>query len=418
MAGLASDARHHLDDRRGAALGRRIAHYRCRRGYSQRDLAALVGRSESWVSQVERGVRGVDRMTVLRAVADALHAPLGELLAGTPLTGAVHDRSETARELRLLLSAGAAPWLVPTGPVDRGPLAARLAEAAELALRARYDALPALLVGLLTDVEQAARAAPAGERQRCHALSAGTYLVAATALRELGEATTAWVAADRAAHAAERSGDHLRAVACAVHLVRALAGDDRLDQAEHTARGAIRALGPLPTARARSAAAALWVELAVVAARGQESRAAEVALERARVELSHAGGPAPDWPVDLTRVDVVLAEVAVAVELGDAATALRRSVALAAEELDPARALRLKLDVARAHLRRGDNAGVLRAVLEAERLSPPYVRAHPRVHSAVRHLLRTAASPGPGLCGLAERCGLPGPAAGPRLHSA
>jgi transcriptional regulator with XRE-family HTH domain len=47
------------------AVGERIAAYRRRRGLSQAALAGLVGRSESWLSQVERGVRSVDRLSVL-----------------------------------------------------------------------------------------------------------------------------------------------------------------------------------------------------------------------------------------------------------------------------------------------------------------------------------------------------------------
>ena len=38
-------------------IGARVARWRRRRGISQVALAGLVGRSESWLSQVERGVR-------------------------------------------------------------------------------------------------------------------------------------------------------------------------------------------------------------------------------------------------------------------------------------------------------------------------------------------------------------------------
>lgn len=53
-------------------IGERIAIYRSRRGISQTVLAGLVGRSESWLSQVERGVRSVDRMSVLMEMAMVL----------------------------------------------------------------------------------------------------------------------------------------------------------------------------------------------------------------------------------------------------------------------------------------------------------------------------------------------------------
>src|SRR3954454_17324593 len=67
----------------GEGLGRRIRTYRRRRGLSQAALAGLVGRSESWLSQVERGVRSVDRMSVLLDLARVLHVDV-EALVGRP----------------------------------------------------------------------------------------------------------------------------------------------------------------------------------------------------------------------------------------------------------------------------------------------------------------------------------------------
>src|SRR5215475_10609775 len=67
----------HSDDAR--ALGERVALLRRRRGLSQVELGNLVGRSESWVSQVERGARRLDRLSVLRKVADALEVPVADL---------------------------------------------------------------------------------------------------------------------------------------------------------------------------------------------------------------------------------------------------------------------------------------------------------------------------------------------------
>src|SRR5437588_9677985 len=61
------------------AIGENVAFHRRRLGLSQVEFAGLVGRSESWVSQVERGVRAVDRMSVLQKVADVLSVPVAEL---------------------------------------------------------------------------------------------------------------------------------------------------------------------------------------------------------------------------------------------------------------------------------------------------------------------------------------------------
>ena len=53
-------------------LGQRVAELRRRRGISQRELAVELGRSESWISQVERDVQPVERIGVLAKLADAL----------------------------------------------------------------------------------------------------------------------------------------------------------------------------------------------------------------------------------------------------------------------------------------------------------------------------------------------------------
>lgn len=60
-------------------LGPRVKELRRAEGMSQGDLAVAVGRSESWVSQVERGVQPVERLSVLQALADALNVPVREL---------------------------------------------------------------------------------------------------------------------------------------------------------------------------------------------------------------------------------------------------------------------------------------------------------------------------------------------------
>jgi transcriptional regulator with XRE-family HTH domain len=60
-------------------VGERIAIYRRRRGLSQVVLAGLIGRSVSWLSQVERGTRAVDRMSVLIDLSRMLKVDIAEL---------------------------------------------------------------------------------------------------------------------------------------------------------------------------------------------------------------------------------------------------------------------------------------------------------------------------------------------------
>ena len=60
-------------------IGRRVALHRRRRGLSQAAVAGWVGRSESWLSQVERGLRTVDSYTVLRDLARVLRVEIATL---------------------------------------------------------------------------------------------------------------------------------------------------------------------------------------------------------------------------------------------------------------------------------------------------------------------------------------------------
>lgn len=54
------------------------------RGMTQQEFAAALGRSESWVSQVERNVQPLDRLPVLQAVAETLGVAVDELREAAP----------------------------------------------------------------------------------------------------------------------------------------------------------------------------------------------------------------------------------------------------------------------------------------------------------------------------------------------
>jgi transcriptional regulator with XRE-family HTH domain len=66
------------------SIGERVAFYRRRRGLSQVVLANLVGRTENWLSKIERGKREIRRLDMLMDLARALRVTLGDLL-GEPV---------------------------------------------------------------------------------------------------------------------------------------------------------------------------------------------------------------------------------------------------------------------------------------------------------------------------------------------
>lgn len=60
-------------------VGQRVAELRRAAGMTQADLADAVDRSVSWVSQVERGVLPLDRVSILQSLAGALRVPVGKI---------------------------------------------------------------------------------------------------------------------------------------------------------------------------------------------------------------------------------------------------------------------------------------------------------------------------------------------------
>lgn len=77
------------------AIGERIAFYRQRRGLTQAVLAGMVGRSEDWLSKIERGERQARRLDVLADLARELRVTLGDLL-GEPVTSSITTTSTRA----------------------------------------------------------------------------------------------------------------------------------------------------------------------------------------------------------------------------------------------------------------------------------------------------------------------------------
>jgi DNA-binding XRE family transcriptional regulator len=61
-------------------IGTVIRQLRRRRGLSQVTCAQLMGYSETWLSQVERGVRTVDSITALRELARVLDVDVRKLI--------------------------------------------------------------------------------------------------------------------------------------------------------------------------------------------------------------------------------------------------------------------------------------------------------------------------------------------------
>jgi transcriptional regulator with XRE-family HTH domain len=380
-----------MSDAAAKSLGRKIAFYRNQRGLSQRHFGALIERSEAWVSQVERGQRRIDRMTVLRRVAEALDVPIAELAADTPVVSAASSRPGPADELRTLLSSSLSLALA-VSPPPCGTVAAlieRAEDAWHLAHAAAYAELGPVLAALLPSLEAAARAATGRDRRRVYVALARAYHACSAALVKLADLPAAWVASDRAIAAAERSGDQLLIAEGAFRLVLVFQAFRQYELAEQTATTAVAALQPLVEQSQQGAISlqgVLYLQRAVIAARQNRAGEAYAHLRAGHHLAARLGEDRNDYNTEFGPTNIALYEVAVAVELGDAGTALRVAASVDTSGLSAERRSRLLLDVARAYMQRRVPEAAILALLDAEEVAPEQARRHWITNALIRDL--------------------------------
>jgi transcriptional regulator with XRE-family HTH domain len=399
-------------------VGELIAYHRRRRGLSQARFAELLDRSVSWVSQVERGVKPVDRLPVLREVARVLEVPPGELLPESMFPEAAEQEHPAGRAIRLALSGH--PTLAaeldarldtPVPAIELEDLEARARRAWELAHASSFLELGEAVTDLVPELESAARQLDGEAQATALRLLADTYQAIAAVLTKLGETAAAWAAAERSVAAAERAGLPLLAAAGDLRLAQAFLSAGQLDQAERVV--SVMAAGLEPKARRDSPPELLsvWGTLnliwAIIATRQGQERAALDFMGKAETAAKWLGEDRDDFGTQFGPTNASIQAVMVSVELGDAGAALRRAKTVDASKLLAERRARFLIDVARAYHQRRQSDDVLRTITEAEALTPEQVRTHRYTREMVRDLLRDERrSVTPDLRALARRVGV------------
>lgn len=379
-------------------LGEKIAYHRRRLSMSQRDLATEIGRSESWVSQVERGARTVDRLSVLQQVADALGISVSDLRS--EVTEEPPERSSDVEALRLALTGHPALDAVidSPAPLTRAELS-RLRDRHErvwpLVHESRYDELEPLLTALIGDLEMAVRRASPDERSATFELLSSTYQAAAAMLARLGESDAAWVAADRSILVDENVTEPFAVIAGTFRMAHAFMGMRQLNAAHHVAERAAAVLKPRvdspdASAEALSLYGAMHLVLAVVAARDGDRKAARAYLEEAQTIADRLGEDRDDFGTEFGPTNVAIHAVSVAADLGDAGEAIDLAKSVDVSRLSPERQFRLHLDVARAETQRRHLGEAVTALQKGREVAPEHFVAHPLPRETVRDLVQLA----------------------------
>jgi transcriptional regulator with XRE-family HTH domain len=384
--------------------GQRIARARRRRGLSQAALAGLAGRSESWLSQVERGRRRVDSHSVLTRLAAALRVPVEELTGGAPPAAPA-----TAGAIEQAMMA------YQTGP-GIGAAAHRraglryLRAAAESAYAdyqaTRYEQATELVAALIREAESAP-VTPAGWHVR-----ALVYDTAAALLNRTGQRALAWMAADRAMTAAVQADDQLSAPAAAWRMSMVLTSRGHPGSALDLAAAAIETASQRRSASPQqvSIRGALHLAAAIAAAASYDQALTRTHLAEAETAAGELGADANHLGTAFGPVDVAIHRMSCALRLGDARTAVNTGERLDPRTLPPGmtgRRTQIHLDLAAAYGIRRQDAAAVNMLLAAEKLSPQLVRYDPVTRELMEALLRREHRPStPELRPLARRAGV------------
>jgi transcriptional regulator with XRE-family HTH domain len=379
-------------------IGRRVAYWRVRRKLSQQVFADRLGKSKSWVDKVERGVRSLDKLSMLQEIAAVLRIDTAVLLGRDVQPAEVIERAADLERIR----AGLSRYEIPLGrPVGRRPVLPvhRLDQEVAYAwttfqcagYRQVIDLVPTLLA----------------EAQRTHARDPGTgrvplveaYRITASLLVKLGDADLAWLAADRAMLAA--TGDRELVAAAAVQLGQVLRVAGRAREARSVTRAAAYRIAPpmieYGSPAELSLCGTLLVQAALAAAQHRDGAAVAELFDEAADLAARVGDGHDHYRTGFGPTAVDLARTAAAVELGDARDAVawhEKAIGrdgwrwLSVEH----RAAHL-VDVARAYLQVGDSSNAGRVLVEAERIAPAEIRQRPAARDVLAQVVRDSDAP-------------------------
>lgn len=405
-------------------IGRRVAYWRQRRGMSQQVFADAIGKSKSWVDKVERGVRRLDKFSVLNEIADALAIDTQQLMgrdvqrrtdAVTCIDQVEVDsiRASLERYERLGKYLGAAP--IPATPTSE--LKKAVAHAWYAYEKANYPVLARTLIDLLRAAPVAEEQASTSEaRAEAAALLTQVYQIASTLLRKLGEPQLSWLAADRAIGAAQRCDDPLLIGIATTRVANALRSLGRfeaaLDLNVQVAHGMMSEIGS--TAKkdpeAMSVYGALLLQGAMAAALTGDAATTRDLLRAASSAAQLVGEGKNYYWTSFGPTNVELHRAAAFVELGEGRQAIQvheRIPKSALDALVPERRAHHYLDLARACTQVGRLEQAGEALVTADQVAPNEIRCRPLAHDILADLLRRDTGPGsPSVRHLAETMGI------------
>lgn len=395
--------------------GQRIA--RRRRGLSQAALAGLIGRSESWLSQVERGKRGIDSHAVLTRLASILRVDIAEISENSADTASAPNPYPHAAGIeQAMMDYHALCTSITAEDAEHAQSVAHLREMTRFAYReyqaTRYEATGYMLPRLIRSVETVSRIHGPTAPAVCE-VRALAYDTAAALLNRVGEPALAWTAADRAMAAAEGSGEPLLAAVGAYRLSYVFTSRNHPAEALElavTAADALARITGTPSPAHLSIYGGLHLAGATAAAATYDRAQTAALLAKASTIAERLGANANMMGTAFGPVNVAIHTISTSLRFGDARTAAEIGESLDTEAIPAGlvgRRTQVHLDLAHAYALRRQDAAAMNTLLAAERLSPQLVRYDRGAREVLTELLRREHRPStPELRPLAHRAGV------------
>jgi transcriptional regulator with XRE-family HTH domain len=395
-------------------IGERVAWYRRRRGITQEVLAGLVGRTTDWLSKAENNRIELDRLSVIRSLAEALDVTIGDLVGEPTLLDWTEDSGRStvpAVRAALMNYREVVPVLAHDRsdgePPDLDRFETVVASIWDAYQGSRYGYVTGRLPQLLHDARLAERAYDGIEGERAKGLLALSYQAAATMLTKLGDADLGWMAAERGLNAAQASGSPVIVGSLFRSVAHTLLSTGRNDEAVQLTRDTADYLDSgLGTASPEylSIYGTLFLTGSMAAARNEDRDTSMSFLAEADATAARITGEPNHLWTAFGATNVAIHRVSTAMELGDVQVALDLGPKVDASALPTERRIRHSIEVARAYSSRNRQDDALRIMLGAENVAPEQVRHHYLSRQLVlTWARRQRAKPSLELAGLAER---------------
>jgi transcriptional regulator with XRE-family HTH domain len=403
-------------------IGRRVAYWRTRRKMSQQVFADRLGKSKSWVDKVERGVRRLDKFSVVYEIADVLQLDVQLLLGKDPQRrpDSVNciDQVEV-EEIRAALERYdqiSAYFHAAPEPPSLPEMRKAVGHAWLTYQHAKYGVLARALPKLLREAQAADTALVNGpcSADAAHLLGE-VYQIASSTLRKLGECELAWLAGDRSIAVAQRADDPLLAGTATFRVALALMSMGRARPALEVNVNIANRLasgdgGESSEPERLSVYGALLLQGSMAAARIGDMATVRDLLAGAEEAASYIGGDENHYWTSFGPTNVQLHRVATAVEMGEGRLAIDVHESMDIEAfgaLMPERRAHHYLDVARGYALVGEVEKASEMLLEGDRLASAEIRCRPLAREVLSDILRrTRGAPPPPVAELAEHMGV------------